>query len=71
VITVVVVRWDGLLFDEGIDGRPASFIALGVASTVAIVVWLLLRKRFVYENTTDAALRPNRPPRRSPNRRRR
>jgi hypothetical protein len=70
VITIVVVRWDGLLFTEGLDGRPAGFIALGVASTVAIVVWLFLRSRFVYEDTTDAALRPNRPPRR-PNRRRR
>ena len=63
VITVVVIRWDGLLFEQGIDGRPAGFIALGVSSVVAIVVWLLLRHRFVYEeDIREATRRPNRAP---------
>ena len=62
VITVVVIRWDGLLFEQGIDGRPAGLIALATSSVVAITVWLLLRHRFVYEDTSDTPPRPNRPP---------
>jgi hypothetical protein len=64
VITVVVIRTDGLLFDQGIDGRPAGFIALATSSVVAIAVWLLLRHRFVYPSTSDTPPRPNRPPQR-------
>jgi hypothetical protein len=70
VITVVVIRWDGLIFDPGIDGRPAGFIALGVASTVAIIVWLLLRHRFVYPSTSDTPQRPTRSPQRPARRKR-
>ena len=60
VVTVIVIRTDGLLFDQGLEGRPAGLIALAVASVVAIVVWLLLRHRFVYEEAGDTPRRPNR-----------
>ena len=59
VVTVIVVRSDGLIFAQGLQGRPAGLVALAVAGTVAVAVWFALRDRYavVGEDTRGRPVR--------------